>query len=260
MRPHILITNDDGIHAPGIKHLWRGLAPHFDVTVIAPATEQSAVGLGITTRQPIRIEQHKWEGDSRIFSVTGTPADCVKLAFSAILRDNPPTLVVSGMNRGSNAGWNVLYSGTVAGAIEGVMQGIPAIAFSCYDYFDPDYSEGEKHAAKIVHHVLQNPLPVGTLLNVTFPEKELYPVKGFKMARQGKEMIVAEPDKRVHPSEKHDYYWLGFKMNRPEEEEGSEITWLRQGYCTASPLHVHQLTDEKYLLSSENHFNRICVE
>lgn len=260
MRPHILITNDDGIHAPGIKHLWKGLAPHYDVTVIAPATEQSAVGLGITTRQPIRIEQHSWGENSRIWSVTGTPADCVKLALSAILVDNPPTLVVSGMNRGSNAGGNVLYSGTVAGAIEGVMQGIPSIAFSCYDYFDTDYTEGEKHVAKIVKHVLQNPLPAGTLLNVTFPEKEHTPVKGFRMARQGKEMIVASPDKREHPTEKHEYYWLGYKMYQPEEVEDSEITWLRKGYCTASPLHVHELTDMRYILSSETHFNGIHTE
>lgn len=260
MRPHILITNDDGIHAPGIKHLWKGLSLHYDLTVIAPATEQSAVGLGITTRQPIRIEQHHWEGTSRVWSVTGTPADCVKLGLSAILADNPPDLIVSGMNRGSNAGWNVLYSGTVAGVIEGVLQGIPGIAFSCYDYFDTDYLEGEKYVARIVKHVMENPLPTGTLLNVTFPERELHPVKGFRMTRQGKEIIAASPDKREHPTEKHEYYWLGYKMHRPEEVEDSEITWLRKGYCTASPLHVHELTDEGYIRSSETHFNGMVTE
>jgi 5'-nucleotidase len=259
MRPHILITNDDGIHAPGIKHLWKGLVSHYDISVIAPATEQSAVGLGITTRQPIRIEQHKWDDHSRVWSVTGTPADCVKLGLSSILADNPPDLIVSGMNRGSNAGGNVLYSGTVAGVIEGIMHGIPGIAFSCYDYFNPDYSEGEKHVAKIVQHVINNPLPYGTLLNVTFPENQLHPVKGFKLTRQGKELLMEDPDKRQHPAELHHYYWLGFKFHRPDEVEDSEITWLRKGFCTASPLHVHELTDHSYIKSSEHHFNGIQI-
>lgn len=256
-RPHILITNDDGIHAPGIKHLWKGLARDYNITVIAPATEQSAVGLGITTRQPIRIEQHRWEDSDQIWSVTGTPADCVKLALSAILVDTPPDLIVSGINRGSNAGRNVLYSGTVAGVIEGIMHDVPGIAFSCYDYFDPDYSEGEKYAARIVQHVLNNPLPLGTLLNVTFPEKQFHPVKGFKLTRHGKELLVENPDKRQHPAEKHHYYWLGFKAHQPLETEDSEITWLRRGYCTGSPLHVHELTDESYITSSAAHFDSI---
>lgn len=257
MRLHILVTNDDGIHAPGIKHLWQGLFPHYDLTVIAPAMEQSGVGLSITTRQPIRIYQHIWGETDRIWSVTGTPADCVKLALSSLLVDHPPSLIVSGMNRGSNAGGNVLYSGTVAGVIEGVMHGIPGIAFSCYDFFDPDYSEGEKYVAKIVAHVLQNPLPTGTFLNVTFPEKRHYPLKGFKMTRQGRELLVENPDKREHPAEKHSYYWLGFKLHTPEEREESEITWLRKGFCTATPLHVHEFTDHHYLNKTQEHFNQI---
>lgn len=259
MRPHILITNDDGIHAPGIKHLWKGLSPYFDLSVVAPATEQSGVGLGITTRQPIRMEHLDWEGHPRAWSVNGTPADCVKMALGVILAENPPCLVVSGMNRGSNAGGNALYSGTVGGVIEGLMHGIPGIAFSCYDFFDPDYAEGEKHAAKIVQHVLKNPLPHGTLLNVTFPEKQYCPVKGFKMTRQGKEVLIGDLHKREHPVGQHPYYWLGYKLRTGEEAENSEITWLQKGYCTASPLHVHELTDHSYIKATEHHFNGIEI-
>lgn len=257
MRPHILITNDDGIHAPGIKHLWKGLLPHYDLSVIAPATEQSAVGLGLTTRQPLRVEQHSWDERSRVWSVTGTPADCIKVGLSVLLEKNPPQLIVSGVNRGSNAGSAVLYSGTVAGVIEGTLRGIPGIAFSCYDYFDPDYTEGEKHAMKIVRHVLENPLPRGTLLNVTFPEKHHYPVKGFRMTRQGKELLVENFEKREHPVERHPYYWLGLKLDSQDEVEESEITWLKRGFCTASPLHVRELTDQSYIHASEHHFNGI---
>src|SRR5689334_3155261 len=117
-RPHLLITNDDGINAPGIRALWEALKDYADVTVVAPANEQSAVGLSTTIRHPLHISDVDWGSNSRnIWSVSGTPADCVKLALNAIL-DTKPDLIVSGINRGSNLGRNVLYSGTVSAVIE----------------------------------------------------------------------------------------------------------------------------------------------
>ena len=123
-KPYILITNDDGIHAPGIKHLWNCLKNKADVVVVAPDREQSAVGLSITLRQPLKIDTMTWEGSTEVHCINGTPADCVKMALAVILK-RKPDLIVSGINRGSNAGRNLLYSGTVAATIEGTMQNIP---------------------------------------------------------------------------------------------------------------------------------------
>lgn len=252
---HILITNDDGVHAPGIKHLWNALLPHAQLTVVAPAAEQSSVALSITIRHPLHIEKIDW-GNDNVWSVTGTPADCVKLAFRVIL-DCRPDLVVSGINRGTNSGRNVLYSGTVAAAIESVLQGVPAIAFSCPDYADPDYLAAAKQIPQLVKHVIDHPLPTGTLLNVNFPEKGLGEIKGFKMTTQGKQYWSENPDKRIHPSAGHSYYWLGAKIKVDEEDEDSDISWLKQGYVTAVPVHVGNLTDYAHLETARTHFEKL---
>lgn len=153
MKPKVLMTNDDGINAPGIRHLWYALKDIADVTVIAPAQEQSATSLSITLRQPLMIQKQSWEGGDNIYSVTGTPADCVKMGISVIL-DREPDLVVSGINRGTNAGRNLLYSGTVAGCIEAALHGLPAIAFSCHDYWETDYTAAQEHVPNIFYHAL----------------------------------------------------------------------------------------------------------
>lgn len=252
-RPHILITNDDGIHANGIKHLWNSLKEYADITVVAPASEQSAVSLSTTLRNPLVIERINWGNDGDIWSVSGTPADCVKLALHAIL-GRRPDFVVSGINRGANSGRNVLYSGTVAAAIESVMQGIPAIAFSVRDYIDPDYSRVEKYIPLIVKHIMDCPLPNGTLLNVNFPEKSLGEFKGFKMTQQGLEYWSENPSCRSHPAEGHSYYWLGSQLKQAEENENSDIAWLRRGFVTAVPIHIENLTDRNHLDATKSHF------
>lgn len=256
-RPHILITNDDGIRAPGIKQLWHSLKDFARLTVIAPAYEQSAVGLSVTIRQPLRIER-AWEEGSDAWSVTGTPADCVKMALSVIL-DDVPNFIVSGINRGGNAGRNVLYSGTVAGAIEGTLQGIQSIAFSCSDFRDTDYSIASDYIPAIVRHVSEHPLPQGTLLNVNFPAKNLAGIKGLKLTRQGKEYWVESPDKRCHPAENHEYYWLGARLAEFQEEDDSDVMWLRKGYATAVPVHVAELTDHDHLKSLREIFEKISL-
>lgn len=245
-KPHILITNDDGINAPGIRHLWESLRDYADLTVAAPHTEQSATSLSITLRAPLRIEKASWIDANRAFSVTGTPADCVKLGI-CILMDEKPDLVVSGINRGNNAGRNVLYSGTVAGAIESVLHGIPSIAFSCHDYWDTDYTLAKAHVPKIVEHVLKHPLPRGTLLNVNFPSQEFQTIKGYKLTRQGRQYWAEDPAERSHPAERHQYYWLGAKLVEFEEAADSDVHWLKQGYVTAVPLHIDELTDHRHL-------------
>lgn len=252
-RPQILITNDDGVHASGIKHLWKALQNHADVHVVAPMTEQSGSGVAITFRSPLRMEKVFWDTHSLAWSVNGTPADCVKLGLNILLKKKPD-LVVSGINRGSNAGRNVLYSGTVGGAIEGVLQGIPALAFSCLDYIEPDFELASQYIPAIVKRVLEHPLPRGTLLNVNFPPKEAKEIKGLKLTKQGKEFWAEDLITREHPAEGHDYYWLGAKRALYEEEEDCDISWLQQGYIAAVPIHIDQLTDHHYLQSKKSHF------
>jgi 5'-nucleotidase len=258
-RPLILVTNDDGVMAPGIRHLWNALKEFADLIVVAPIKDQSAVSLSITLREPLRVEKIHWPEGGTVYGVSGTPVDCVKLAFSAIL-ERPPTLVVSGINRGTNSGRNILYSGTVGGAIESVMHGVPGAAFSCYEIADPDYAITERHIAKTVKYLLANPLPEGSMLNVNFPPKKHAEPKGFKMTRQGREFFAENPNKRTHPVEGHDYYWLGAKLVEFDEEDDCDISWLEKGYIAAVPVHIGELTDHKHLEKNRDHFNDHMLE
>lgn len=255
-RPHILITNDDGINAPGIKHLWKALEKIATVTVVAPLVEQSAVGVSITIRQPLRIDKIDWHGLANVWGVNGTPADCVKLGLN-ILMKTPPDLIVSGINRGTNAGRNILYSGTVGGVIEGVMHDIPGVAFSCRDFVDPDYHTAEQYVPRIVSYILEHPLSTGTLLNVNFPGREHPEIKGLKLTRQGQEFWAENLDERRHPTEGHVYYWLGAKLMEYEEHHDSDIAWLKKGYATAVPVQVGELTDHLMLKDRKSHFEGI---
>lgn len=245
-RPHILITNDDGIYAPGIRHLWNAVKEMADVTIVAPAGEQSAVSLSITIRHPLRIEKVEWPLVDTAWSVNGTPSDCVKLALNVIL-PSAPDLILSGINRGTNAGRNLLYSGTVAAIIEGTLHGIPGIAFSLGNYYNPCFSKVESYIPQIVNYVLNHSLPEGTFLNVNFPEHSDKEVKGIRMARQGKEYWAENPEMRNHPVEGHSYYWLGLKLAQFEEAEDSDITWLQKGYATAVPIYIGELTNDYHI-------------
>lgn len=253
-RPNILITNDDGIHAPGIWHLWNSLKEWANLTIVAPIAEQSAVGLGITIRHPLILKQMEWPEKASAWSVNGTPADCIKLGLNVVFNKTQPDLIVSGINRGTNAGRNVLYSGTVGGTIEGVMHGIPGIAFSCQDFENPNYKRTEQYIPTVIKHVLDHPLPKGTLLNVNFPDT-LLDVKGFKMTRQGQEFWAENPDERTHPAEGHSYYWLGARLAESDhEDDETDVSWLKKGYITAVPVHIGELTDHKHLHSHKDRF------
>lgn len=254
-RPLILICNDDGVHAPGIKHLWKALRAVADLVVIAPATEQSAVGQSITIRRPLRIEEVTWDGvEADVSSINGTPADCIKIALSVIL-PRKPDLIVSGINRGSNAGRNVLYSGTVAAVIEGALQNIPGIAFSMVDYFNPDYAQAEKHIPLIVRYVQEHPLPPGTFLNVNFPDETRQPFKGLRFAKQGREYWAENPEKREHPMEKSAYYWLGTKQAKFDEDRESDIASLEEGYASIVPINISDLTHRLHFEENRARFD-----
>jgi len=262
-RPYILIVNDDGVYAPGIKHLWNILSQIADVVVVAPASEQSAVSLSITIRHPLRIEKIEWPfaKEAKVWSINGTPADCVKLALSVILPQTPQ-LIVSGINRGSNAGKNVLYSGTVAGVIEGVLHNIPGIALSVADYFNPCYEVADIYIPSIVQYALHHPLPPGTLLNVNFPTHLEEGIKGIRFARQGQEYWTENPEQRKHPAEGSSYYWLGAKLAQYDEHNDSDIVLMREGYATVVPIRVGDLTHysllEQYKSQFDNFVNLPC--
>ncbi len=251
-KPHILITNDDGIEAPGIRHLWKAVKDHFRVTIVAPTTEKSGAGLGITLRDPLHVQEVAWENKTAAWKITGTPADCIRMAVRVIL-DTPPDLILSGINRGSNSGRNVLYSGTVGGAIEGVLRNVPGIAFSCEDFESPKYDLAEKYVMPIVQYVLDHPLPKGTLLNVNFPVST--DIRGVKLASQGRGYWIENPDQRVHP-EGRPYYWLGGKWQHQDEEPHSDVFLLKEGFVTAVPIHVHELTDHGALKGHGEQFNK----
>lgn len=260
-KPKILIVNDDGIHAPGIRHLWNALKDHADVTIVAPAHEQSGVGTSITFREPLHIRKVEWPEDGVAWHVTGTPADCIKMALNVVLKEKPD-LVVSGINRGTNAGRNVLYSGTVGGTIEAVMKGIPAIAFSCWEFTEsPPYDLAEKYVLPLVHHVLEHSLPKGTLLNVNFPDQMHKEMKGLRFARQGQSFWGENPAERLHPAEGDSYYWMGAQLIECEEHEDSDMALLRQGYGTVVPVHVGELTDLKHFHAHKDLFEKrfTCV-
>lgn len=251
-RPKILVVNDDGIDAPGLYHLWKGLKDYADLTIVAPHTERSGAGLSHTLTKPLHIRPVRWEEDASAWSVSGTPADCVKIALHEILKEKPD-LIVSGINRGSNAGRTVLHSGTVGAVIEGTIRNVPGIAFSCFDFHESFYEQAEKYIYPVVKHFLEQPLPSGTLINVNFPKRIHQKLKGFKMARQGKSHWIDNPDRRKHP-EGSTYFWLGGKWNECDEHEESDVALLEQGYMTAVPIHVNEMTDLDLLGKHKNTF------
>jgi 5'-nucleotidase len=254
-KPFILICNDDGINAPGLKHLWNCLHEKYEVAIAAPHREKSGSSLATTMLRPLHIFDVKWEKNTPAWKITGTPTDTIKLALSVLLKKKPD-IVVSGINRGSNAGQNVLYSGTVGCIIESVLRNIPGIAFSCFELKDPPYKTAENYIPHIVEYFLNHSLPKGTLINVTFPKKELE-IKGMKLARQGLSKWTETPDERLHP-EGHYYYWLGGKHKHIEKEDNNNDTYLlNKGYITAAPIQIERLTDEEYIKTTKDNFDKI---
>lgn len=240
MKPNLLLTNDDGINAPGIKHLWQAVHQHANISVIAPHHEKSGSGLSITWTKPLHIRPVPWENQTPAWSLNGTPADCIKMAL-AVLLEQKPDMIISGVNRGSNSGRTVLYSGTIGGTIEGVLKGIPGIAFSFSDFEDPPLSVTEKYIFPLIRYFLKNPLPHGTLLNVNFPYKCQERILGVRIARQGRSYWKEAPDRRLHP-EGAPYYWLGGSWGSVAEEPDSDVALLEQGYIAVVPIHVGELT------------------
>lgn len=242
MRPYLLITNDDGINAPGIRHLWEAVREFADVAIVAPLTEKSGSGLSITWTKPLHIRPVHWEDNTPAWSLNGTPADCVKMAL-AVLLERRPDMIISGINRGSNSGKTVLYSGTIGAVTEGALRGIPGIAFSFSDFENPPVEITSKYIFPLINHFLKNPLPSGTLLNVNFPHKSDQGIKGLRIAKQGKSYWTESPDRRIHP-EGAPYYWLGGAWGGVDEDPATDVALLEKGYIAAVPIRIAELTCE----------------
>ncbi len=236
-KPLILVTNDDGITAPGLRKLVAIMKEIGEVVVVAPDSPQSGMGHAITIDNTLHSKQmtiDKEHGAPLEYSCSGTPADCVKLALQELL-DKKPDLVVSGINHGSNASINVIYSGTMSAAIEAGIEGLPAIGFSLCDYtWDANFDGAEAAIKTIVKEALTNGIPKGTVLNVNIPKTDGQPPKGIKVCRQAKANWKEKFDKRFSPSGR-EYYWLTGEFELLDKGEDTDIYALNNGYISVVP-------------------------
>lgn len=233
-RPLILVTNDDGITAPGIRHLIDIVKDFGDVVVVAPDAPQSGMGHAVTITSMIYLAQHKSEEGIVEYSCSGTPADCVKIAKHELLQ-RKPDLCVSGINHGSNASINVVYSGTMGATIEAGIDNIPAIGFSLLDYsWSADFSQSTTYIKKIIAKVLEEGLPTGVVLNVNIPNLKSEEIKGIKICRQARGRWQEKYDKRTTPLGK-DYYWLTGEYFNEDFQEDTDLWVLENGYVSVVP-------------------------
>jgi 5'-nucleotidase len=233
----ILLTNDDGIHAPGLVAMWRELVKLGDVHVVAPETVQSATGHGITIDAPILANRVTIDGAFTGTAVDGRPADCVKVAVAHLL-PRPPDLVVSGMNSGVNVGINVIYSGTVAAAIEAGFLGLPSIAVSLFLKSDvpPDYPHSARLARETIEQILQAGLAPGQIVSINLPAlRGGEAPTGTKVVRQCTRAWADTYERRTNPKGR-DYYWNSSIFTLGESEEDTDVAAIRDGYITLTPL------------------------
>ena len=244
----ILVTNDDGIHAQGLKvceDIARALSD--DVWVVAPETDNSGVSHSLSLNDPLRLR----EVGARHFAVKGTPTDCVIMAVRHIMTENRPQLVLSGVNRGQNVAEDVSYSGTVAGAMEGTVLGIPSIALSqAYgpgSRDNPPWDTGRTLGPDLIRQILATGIPKGNLININFPDCHVDSVQGVAVTAQGKrdqEMLRIEPrfDGRSNP-----YYWIAFaRKGKPTPVDGTDLSALASNRISVTPLRL-DLTDQAFM-------------
>ena len=252
LKPLILVVNDDGIDAPGIRKLISIMNEFGDVVVVAPDSPQSGKGHAITLESIIKCNKINIDnGPQDEYSCSGTPVDCVKLALNKLLK-RKPDLCVSGINHGSNSSINVIYSGTMSAALEAAVGGVPSIGFSLLDYsLEADFSESEKFIKKITKSVLDNGLPSGVSLNVNIPKsvkgKE---INGIKICRQAKAKWIEEFDERQDPKN-NTYYWLTGKFVNLDNGDDTDERALENHYISVVPIQF-DLTDYQAISKINN--------
>jgi 5'-nucleotidase len=234
----LLLTNDDGIHAEGLEALER-IARQLsdDIWIVAPEYEQSGASRALTLSEPVRVRSL----DERRFAVTGTPTDCVMLGMSELIKGAKPDLVLSGVNRGANIAEDVTMSGTVAGAIEGMAMGVPAIALSQTGGpkpADPFFEVAETYAPGIVKRLLEIGWPKDVVMNLNFPNRPAAEVTEVEVTRQGFRDVQVRHAERRSDLRGRDYYWMGFRQERSQPEEGTDLRAIYQGKISVTPLHI----------------------
>ena len=236
-KPLILVTNDDGISAPGLRNLIQVMNSIGDVVVVAPDSPQSGMGHAITINNTLRCSKVTIDdGPQTEYACSGTPADCVKMGVHEILK-RKPDLCVSGINHGSNSSINVIYSGTMSAAVEAGIEGIPSIGFSLLDYaWDADFEQLKTFVKRIALSALTNGIPEGVVLNVNLPKLKEKDIKGIRICRQAMAYWVEEFDKRADPTGK-EYYWLTGKFINEDKGEDTDEWALENGYVSVVPVH-----------------------
>ncbi|MEN8720117.1 MAG: 5'/3'-nucleotidase SurE [Oceanococcaceae bacterium] len=230
---HILLANDDGIHAQGIRVLAEHLRTVARVTMVAPDRNRSGASHSLTLGRPLRLTQ---VGEAE-YTVDGTPTDCVHLALTSLLADAAPDLVVSGINHGANMGDDVLYSGTVAAAMEGRFLGLPAIAVSCTEYNAAHFASAAAMVVRLIERLDDHPVPAKTVLNVNVPDLPLASIRGFRVTRLGHrhvaEGVIKSTDPRGRP-----IYWIGPAGEEQDAGDGTDFHAVAQGFASVTPLHT----------------------
>lgn len=245
-KPLILVTNDDGINSPGIRHLSELMIQIGDVYVVAPDKPQSGMGHAITINSTLNCEEIKINSKiKKEFQCSGTPVDCVKIAIDQIL-PKKPNLCVSGINHGSNSSINIIYSGTMSAAVEAGLNGIPAIGFSLCDYqYDADFFSSSDFILSISRTVLKNNLPEGIILNVNIPKAKKKDIKGIKICRQARANWIEEFDKRKDPRGR-EYYWLTGEFKNLDPGEDTDEFAIANNYLSIVPVQ-YDLTAHHYI-------------
>ncbi len=236
----ILLSNDDGIFAPGMAALFEAVRDLGTVSVVAPDSERSAVGHAITLSDPIKARRVTRNGLFTGHAVGGTPADSVKLAVCALLA-RPPDLLISGINLGPNAGISIIYSGTVSAATEGTILGIPSMAVSLATFQDPQWATASAVARLVAQQLCARPLPPGVLLNVNVPNLPLDRLRGYAVTRMGQSRFIETFDRRSDPRG-NVYYWMDGYLEPMGEAAGTDLGALEDGYVSLTPVQF-DLTD-----------------
>ncbi len=242
----ILLTNDDGIYAEGIFAAYQQLKKIANVTVVAPDSERSSVGHGITLAHPIYCGKIKRKGQFFGYSISGTPADCIKFGIHTVMK-RKPDLVVSGINLGPNDGCSVFYSGTVAGAREGALLGLPSMAVSLATFMNPSFTYAARVTALLARILQRHKLKKGTFLNVNVPAVNSAKIRGLKITRQGLIPIHGAFHKRLDPN-RREYYWMTGRAPLDQDDDTIDTFALNRNYVTITPIHC-DMTDEKMVES-----------
>lgn len=236
-KPLILVTNDDGITAPGIRALIDVMKEVGEVVVVAPNSAQSGMGHAVTLNNTLTLEKVTIDKEiDNEYACSGTPVDCVKIALSQVL-DRKPDLCVSGINHGSNSSINVIYSGTMSAALEAGMSGIPAIGFSLLDFsWNADFEQIKPIVKKITLEAIKHGMPSDVVLNVNLPKLKAEEIKGIKICRQAKAIWEEDFEKRLSPYGK-EYYWLKGEFVNKDKGEDTDEWALKNGYVSVVPVH-----------------------